>query len=201
VSLIATTRVYQCRLPVASPVVVTPGEPTKYGLEQRDRIFTVGRIAFLIGATAFVAFWGWALFFANKTALNKIEDRAWASRAETICVPVKAALRSLELEATSDLTERADLVVESTDLLTEMLNHIEAVAPADEKGRALIPQWIGDYRTLLQDRYRYADVLRSGENRAFSETPVQGVPITERIETFAGDNEMPSCAPPRSGVL
>ena len=25
--------------------------------------------------------------------------------------------------------------------------------------------------------------------------------ITERIETFAGDNEMPSCAPPRGSVL
>ena len=35
----------------------------------------------------------------------------------------------------------------------------------------------------------------------FTETAVDGVPISERIETFAGDNEMPSCAPPRGSVL
>ena len=60
-----------------------------------------------------------------------------------------------------------------------------------------MPQWEDDYRTYLEDRYRYARQLReSGENLPFYETGV-GIPITERIETFAGDNDMPSCAPPR----
>ena len=42
---------------------------------------------------------------------------------------------------------------------------------------------------------------RSGQDGPFTETAVNNVPITERIETFAGDNEMPSCAPPRGSVL
>lgn len=164
-------------------------------------MFTPGRVVFLIGAAAFVAFWSWALFFADKTAINKIEDRAWAARAEEICAPVEVALRQLDREASADLTVRAELVVQSTDLLASMLDDLESVQPVDEKGQALVPLWIADYRTLLDDRYRYADDLRSGLNLPFAETPVEGVPITERIETFAGDNEMPSCAPPRSGVL
>ena len=73
--------------------------------------------------------------------------------------------------------------------------------PTDEKGQAIVPAWEADYRTLLDDRYRYADMLRSGQDGPFTETAVNNVPITERIETFAGDNEMPSCAPPRGSVL
>ena len=159
------------------------------------------RVLFPIGAVLFAAFWVWALFFASKEAVNKIEDRAWAERAEEICAPVKAELRDLERLADIDLDVRADLVVRSTDLLDGMLDDIEARPPSDEKGRAIVPDWIADWRTLVADRYRYADRLRAGEDVPFTETAVNGVPITERIETFAGDNEMPSCAPPRGSVL
>jgi hypothetical protein len=172
-----------------------------YGPEPRAERRPLLRALFLLGAAAFVAFWFWALFLVDKTAVNKIEDRAWAARAEEICAPVKQAVRRLDLQASPDLDRRADLVVESTDLMSAMLDDIEAVEPTDPKGQAIVPDWIADYRTLLQDRYNYAERLRAGEDGPFTETGVEGVPITERIETFAGDNEMPSCAPPRAGVL
>ena len=153
-----------------------------------------------VGIAGFVVFWVWALFFASKTAVNKIDDRAWAARAETTCAGYDVKVRALEAQSSADLVVRADLVVESTDLLTAMLDEITAVAPTDEKGQAIVPAWEADYRTLLNDRYRYAEQLRSGQDGPFTETAVDGVPITERIETFAGDNEMPSCAPPRGSI-
>jgi len=64
-----------------------------------------------------------------------------------------------------------------------------------------VPDWEDEYRILLDDRYRYADRLRAGKNVPFTETAVNGVPITERIEKFALDNEMPTCAPPRGSVI
>jgi hypothetical protein len=148
-----------------------------------------------------VLFWIWALFFAPKEAVNKIEDTAWAARAEAICVEAKAELRAIDARASGDLGVRADLVEESTDLLGQMLDDIVAVTPADEKGRAIVPDWEEEYRILLDDRYRYAEQLRAGENVAFTETAVSGVPITERIEKFTLDNEMPACAPPRGSVV
>ncbi len=169
--------------------------------ERRSGGSVLLRVLGLIGAIAFISFWFWALFLIDKTAVNKIDDRSWAARAEAICEPVKLELRRLELQATPELEGRADLVVQSTDMLSAMLDDVEAVEPSDAKGQAIVPDWIADYRTLLQDRYNYAERLRSGQNVPFTETGVQGVPITERIETFAGDNEMPSCAPPRAGVL
>lgn len=156
----------------------------------------------LWGAVVFmIVFWIWALFFASKEAVNKIEDTAWAARAEEICVDYDAQLRALDARASADLDVRADLVDESTDLLSGMLDDIVAVTPTDEKGQAIVPEWESEYRILLADRYRYADQLRAGENVAFTETAVEGVPITERIEKFTLDNEMPTCAPPRGSVV
>ena len=185
--------------------MVTPDDrsaaTSAYELEPRVTGITPFRVLFPIGAILFVAFWTWALFFADKTAVNKIDDEAWAARAEEICAPVEQELRLLELEATPDLAGRAALVERSTDLLSRMLDDVNAVAPSDPKGQAIVPAWTADYRQLLDDRYAYAERLRSGENVPFTETPIDGVPITERIETFAGDNAMGSCAPPRNGVL
>jgi len=161
----------------------------------------IRKALFAVLLVAFVAFWVWALFFASKTAINKVEDRAWAERAEQICAGYDVQIRALEGEANEDIQVRAALVVESTDLLAAMLDEITDPLPTDEKGRAIVPDWEADYRILLQNRYDYAERLRAGENVAFTETAVNGVPITERIETFAGDNEMDSCAPPRGSII
>jgi hypothetical protein len=198
-------RFYQHSSAVASRVVTTATDTTPPGSADtpagRRRGLRVAPVLVVVFVVVMIVFWTWALFFASKEAVNKIGDRAWAARAEEICADVRPQLRALELEASPDLTVRADLVVESTDLLARMLDDVEAATPADDKGRAIVPQWLADYRTLLDDRYRYADALRAGRDGPFTETPVNGVPITERIETFAGDNEMPSCAPPRGSVI
>jgi hypothetical protein len=162
---------------------------------------TIRRSSFVLMLLAFAAFWIWALFFASKTAVNKVEDRAWAARAEEICAATDVQVRAIATQTSTDLIVRADLVVQSTDLLSAMLDDVVAVMPTDAKGQAIVPEWEDDYRTLLDDRYRYAAQLRSGVDGPFTETAVESVPVTERIETFAGDNEMPSCKPPRGSVL
>jgi hypothetical protein len=186
----------------------TPGAGADAELTER-RARTLGvRVGLLALVAVFVVFWTWALFFASKEAVNRIDDRAWAERAELICQ--QATEQRLELAdfrlidggdsaeaVASRVRERADIVVASTDIIAGMLNDVVAVVPTDQKGREIVPLWEADYRTYLQDRYRYAEQLReSGENLPFYET-ADGIPISERIETFAGDNEMPACAPPR----
>tara|TARA_B110000879_G_scaffold17670_1_gene21527 strand:+ start:189 stop:746 length:558 start_codon:yes stop_codon:yes gene_type:complete len=185
--------------------VVTHGEQIDnnghFRRTPRKKGLTFAKVLFPIGALLFVSFWAWALFFASKTSVNKIEDRAWAARAEIICSPVKEELRGFEMQADPSLDVRADLVVQSTDTLGRMLDDLVAVTPTDAKGQAIVPAWIADWRQLLDDRYAYSERLRDGQNVPFTETAVNGVPITERIENFAGDNEMPSCAPPHGSVL
>ena len=82
-----------------------------------------------------------------------------------------------------------------------MVDDVVAVEPTDDKGRAIVPDWEADYRTYLQNRRDFADELRGGDNVPFREAEIEGVPISERIATFAADNEMESCAPPRDVSL
>jgi len=158
----------------------------------------------VIGGLAFAAFWGWALFFASKQPINEIGDRAWAARAQAICENAEqerialADFREME-DATAELVrERAAIVDRATDVIERMLDSVVGVTPDDAKGRDLVPQWEAEYRTYLGDRRAFSDELRaSGENKPFYESQMGGIPISERLETFAGDNAMPACAPPR----
>ncbi len=177
------------------PSYVPGGQPGRWRRSPVRRVLLWGSIVLLI------VFWIWALAFAPREAINKVEDTAWATRAEAICVESDIQLRTIEVQRVDDLQARAALVDESTDLLSQMLDDIVAVMPADEKGQAIVPEWEAEYRILLADRYRYADALRSGQNVPFTETAVSGVPITERVEKFTLDNRMPTCAPPRGSVV
>lgn len=162
------------------------------------------RVGMLLLIAGFAAFWTWALFFASKEAVNKIDDRAWAERAEQICAEATTAREALadytriDDEPTAALiAQRAGIVDASTDILERMIDDLIAVAPSDPKGADIVPLWVSDYRALIADRRDYAEQLRrSGENLAFYETGVGGIPVGEKLTTFAGDNEMPSCAPP-----
>jgi hypothetical protein len=150
----------------------------------------------------FAAFWVWALFFASKEAVNKIGDRQWAERAEGICTSAEAEREELIDERVLDaddpamLAERAAIVDRATDIVEGMLDDVVAVAPSDPKGADIVPQWEADYRSYIDNRRAFADRLRDGENAPFTEAAVDGIPISEKLEQFAGDNEMPSCAPP-----
>ena len=189
---------------------MTPISPTSSD-EQRPRanaLRWVVRVVLAVVIAGFVVFWTWALFFASKEAVNKIDDRAWAARAEAICTEANAARLELsddrsivdvaDEEVAALVRERAEIVDRATDIVERMLDDVVAVEPADAKGRAIVPEWEADYRSYIEGRRAYASDLRAtGENLPFYEPGADGIPISERIATFAGDNEMPSCSPPR----
>jgi len=146
--------------------------------------------------------WVYAFVFASKEAVNKIGDDEWTQRAEARCLVARqerlalADYRLIDDPATGGLVRRAELVDEATNTLARMIADLRVVMPTDAKGQALIPLWLSDYDTYVSDRRVYAEQLRSGDNAPFAETTFEGLPLSERIATFAGDNRMPSCAPP-----
>jgi hypothetical protein len=96
---------------------------------------------------------------------------------------------------------RADLVDKATDTLETMLNDIESDQPSTEKGLALVPKWIADYRLYIEDRRDYTAELRTGSLPTFSETLVDDVPVSERVGKFARENKMRACQPPFDLIL
>jgi hypothetical protein len=160
------------------------------------------RLAILVVIAGFAGFWIWALFFASKEAVNRIGDREWSARAQEICTAADADrealadFRVVDEDNPAMLAERGDLIDRVTDVIERMLDDVVAVPPSDDKGQAIVPLWEADYRTYLDDRREFADRLRGGRNEPFRETAVDGIPISDKLEVFAGDNEMPACAPP-----
>lgn len=148
------------------------------------------------------AMWVYALFFASKESVNKIGDRAWQEYAEQQCAAAEATrvgladLRRVDEMGPDALSKRADIVDKATDTLQTAIDSIATRAVSDAKGQALVPLWIADYRTYIADRRAYANDLRKGINRPFAETQVEGIPISEKLSTFAADNRMRSCTAP-----
>lgn len=149
-----------------------------------------------------LAMWIYAFGFASKESVNKIADTQFTSQAEAIC---KSALeerlqlidtREISQSGPNALSERAAIVDKATDSLEVAIEKIGQLAVADSKGKALIPLWLTDYRQLIADRRDYAQILRAGTNEPFSETMIDGLPISEKISTFAADNDMKSCQAP-----
>lgn len=155
-----------------------------------------------ISITGLVAMWIYAFGFASKVSVNKIDDQVWTQRAEAICKQAMekrlelADLRQISDAGATALSERADLVDKATDTLEDAITQISAVSPSDAKGKAIVPLWIIDYKQLIQDRRDYAALLRTGVNEPFSESMFEGLPISEKISTFAADNRMTSCKIP-----
>ena len=162
----------------------------------------VGRATIAVAISLMLAMWVYALFFASKEVANEIGDQAWTARAELICQEAAderialADFRPLNEAGKNALYERATLVDLATDTLDNMLAQLEQTTPTDAKGQELIPLWISDYRTYIVDRRAYADELRLGINVPFGESILMGIPLSEKIATFAADNAMTSCKPP-----
>jgi hypothetical protein len=202
---------YQRRAAVASRIVNLTGESHPFGShsdlggrasDAQRRPTPLGVVLGLI-VVGFAAFWIWALFFASKEAINRIEDRNWAARAEVICERATAErelladYRRIDPEDPGLLRERADIIDRSTDIVESMLADVTAVPPTDAKGRDIVPQWEAEYRIYIENRRDFAAIVREGSYEPFREAKTNGIPISERLETFAVHNEMPACAPPR----
>lgn len=146
--------------------------------------------------------WIYGFFFASKESVNRIGDRAWQQYAEQRCAKAEleridlADMRKVNEVGPEALRERATIVDKATDTLERALDDISSRQVVDAKGQAIVPLWLADYRTYIQDRREYADDLRAGINEPFAETKADGIPISEKISTFAADNLMKSCAAP-----
>ena len=162
----------------------------------------IARIVIGTSIAGLVAMWIYAFGFASKESVNKIDDQTWTLRAEAICKQAMdqrlklADLRQISDAGVNALSDRADLVDKATDTLEDAIAEISKVAPSDAKGKAIVPLWIADYKTLIKDRRDYATLLRTGVNEPFSESMFEGLPISEKISTFAADNRMTSCKVP-----
>lgn len=163
----------------------------------------LARVVITVACAGILAMWIYAFGFASRESVNKIGDDAWKARAESHCQVAeneRFALQDLTAMDPNDQTalkKKADIVEKATDSLERAIDKIAKDMPSDEKGKAIVPMWISDYRTYIENRRTFIETLRTATRRPyFAETEVEGVPISERIGKFARENDMKTCQPP-----
>lgn len=162
----------------------------------------LGRAVIAVVMSAILAMWVYGLFFASKETVNSVNDSDWKRKSEAICSSAKEErIKLVDFSLVKDsgpdaLSKRADIVDKATATLVSMIEQIADLPVANAKGAAIVPMWLADYRIYIADRYDYTALLRSGVNQPFAETIADGLPLSEKLATFAADNQLKSCKPP-----
>lgn len=160
---------------------------------------TVGRFLAILAAVAIGAFWIWIFISPQKHNPDYLTDRTWANATGTSCTTTKAALHRLPAaQQAKDPVERAATVDEATDLLTKMVDGIEARPLTNPTDARIVKAWIADWRVYLKDRRDYAKNLRKDRNARFLvRIKPKANDSYDRVLTNFGDaNDLPDCDPP-----
>ena len=164
---------------------------------------TIAR-AVKLGVSLLIAgMWFYAFVLAPRESFNNIADPQWSARSEVTCRKARdtisglADLQRIDPNNPQVLLQKADIIDRATDALEKAIDDVASDPPGTEKGRALVPMWVSDWKRYIQDRRDYTATMRSGRLVEFAESQVEGVPISERLAKFARENRMKSCQPPR----
>jgi hypothetical protein len=148
--------------------------------------------------------WVYALFFASQEAPDRVQDATWRARVQTICTGYEQKRQALanttggyiKNPTPEQMVERAALVDQATDLLEAAVRDSQAVQPASAHDQQVVAKYVGYWGTLIADRRAYTAVLRTGRMVAYSESLVNGTPVTNLITDFTVVNGLSSCTPP-----
>ncbi len=178
--------------------VPTTDEPPQVDEPMSMRL-SIGRVLAVATMLAIALFW--TVVFSGlpkRTNPDYLDDRAFVSRTETRCDELLADLDELPNGSfIEDANQRADVLVEATDLVEDMVDAIEADAPRDGDDALSVQGWIKDWRTYIENRRDYAMRLRTDpEARLLLDQSLGGDSVDKPIEVFAGVNGIPTCATP-----
>jgi hypothetical protein len=181
----------------------TVDTPTTDDAAPRRRITFWGVVLSLV-LLLIVAMWVYGFVFASREAAYRIDDADWRARAGEICERYQA--QRLELVDMSEgfienptpdqFRERADRVGKATDILEAQLEELIAVQPPSDRDRSLLADFEGYWRMVLADRRRYVESLEALVDQPYTETAVEGSPVSNTINDFVTVNEIRACASP-----
>lgn len=161
--------------------------------------WTPGRIAATIALVGIIGFWVWAFSpLAPRGHPDELDDPAFSTYAEGRCATAVERVEEVDPAGeAAGLLERADQIETATDILVGLVDDLEANAPATgTRDGDLVARWLLDWRTYIDDRYRYAANFRDGIDQAFQVTAIDGDQVTSALDIFADVNGMASCASP-----
>ena len=160
----------------------------------------VGRTLAIVAVAGMVAMWGYVLYLAfgpgRADPPDRLDHPTFARDAQGACSEAldRIAALPLAVEARS-AEERAQVLEVANGHLADMLDELAALSPDGEEGE-MVDAWIADWRVYLRDREDYAADLHDDPEARLLVTPKGGDQITDYLDAFAQDNQMPACSTP-----
>ncbi len=155
-----------------------------------------------LGALVVIASFGvWVYAYsgqADRPPPDLLVDTELATRAEAICLAAVTDVDAMpSATEAADGPERGDQIRLSTGRFESMITELERLRVDDPQDRIIMTGWLGDWRTLLDDRLRYADAISEDPDAVFLQTNVApGERLDRRLTRVADTNRMSSCATP-----
>lgn len=160
-----------------------------------------GLLRALAGTIIIASFGVWVYAYsgqADRPPPDLLADTELAARAEAICLAAVTDVDGLpSATEAADGPERGEQIRRSTSRFEAMVSDLERLRVDDPEDRIIMTGWLGDWRTLLDDRLRYADAITADPDAVFLQTNVAaGERLDRRLTRVADTNRMSSCATP-----
>ncbi len=162
----------------------------------------IGRLVKLLAIATLIGSFGvWVYAFsgaADRDPPDLLDHAAWSESAERICSEALTDVESMPgaLDAES-VDQRSEQLNRATDRFSDMVAGLEQLPTESSRDAQITTDWMADWRTLLEDRRRHAEVILDDPAAPFTITDIGvGERLDRRITRFATTNSMPSCVTP-----
>jgi hypothetical protein len=183
----------------AAPVSSTNGAPppSNPGVSSPTK---VGRVLVRVAVIAMVGMWVYVLYLAfgpgRADPPEKLDNPSFARSAQSICNAALDEVAKLPPAfASKTAAARSVVLTEANADFAHMLDRLDRIAPTGDDG-TLAKEWLADWRTYLGNREDFATALRTDPKARLLVSPKKGGQITDYLDAFAGDNDMPACSTP-----
>lgn len=158
------------------------------------------RIFLTVVVLGLVSMWVYVLYLAigpgRADSPDKLAEPDFARSAQHRCDQAQDVIATLQPAAMApDSVARADTLDVANDELTDMVADLYAFVPGGDDGK-IVREWLADWETYLGDRRSYATALRTDRHARLLVSPKEGSQVTEFLDQFSKDNDMPACSTP-----
>ncbi|MBV8958385.1 MAG: hypothetical protein JO087_06415, partial [Actinobacteria bacterium] len=160
-----------------------------------------GRLILLVSLLAGAAIlYGATAYYTTKRPGRTMTDPTFERGADAICARTLPKLRAVRDKNPPDQTSKkalnalADKVDDVSTKLTAFVAEVRTV-PVQPQNKAQVDAWLHQWDVYITIGHRYADAVRTGNDKAYSAVAKQGVAPVKAIGKFARGNHIDACVP------
>lgn len=180
-----------------------PSQPPRPQVEHLPGIFGNKRgrlvllVALLLGAAVL---YGATAYFTSRRPGRTMTDATFEREADAVCARTLPKLRAVrDKNPSSDQSKKAlaalaDKVDEVSTKLTAFVAELRTV-PVELQNKAQVDAWLHQWDLYITIGHKYADAVRSGNDKRYSAVAKEGVAPVRAIAKFARGNHIDACVP------